>query len=107
MTIDTRKLFINQLRTNPNNRVQYFGGGITDFVSPANLCALGCGAEAFGFNAEAYVADPVNYPGTDPYDLVKEILGISEEELGYIWRMNDFELLSYSQIADILEQEWQ
>lgn len=93
-----RKRFIQALRENKNELNQIFNG----FMRTSNgCCALGLGCYEFriAFNSvEIAKKLGLSYSGleSDP----------SPESLAYIWDLNDQDKLSFSAIADNLEEAW-
>lgn len=103
---ENRKRFIDALRTNPKNLKQHFSGGL---FNPSNgeVCALGLGCIEFDISLACYYDYDYDYAKMpDPYDNLTEILNLAFNEMSLVWTWNDTDMLTFSQIADRLEELW-
>lgn len=105
-TEQNRKHFIEALRVNPQSLKQHFSGGLFNPDS-GEVCALGLGCIEFKVNMACYYDSDYDFSTQpDPYDVLAEILDFGFTEMALVWKWNDFNKLTFSQIADRLEELW-
>lgn len=103
---ENRRRFIHALRTNPHNLIQQHTCTLYNKETGA-VCALGLGCVEFGINMSIYDYDPeTDLEEVDPYGEIKDRLDMDHALMSRIWTMNDSDMLSFSQIADHLEEVW-
>jgi len=112
MTVqDNRRRFINALRENAYGLKQHFNGSMyREENGEVTVCALGLLCYEFGIDLAVYqgiVDVGAEYdPEKDPYNEIMLLLNLDDSAMSDVWYANDIHKMSFSQIADVMEDKW-